>query len=191
MIFEIPNLVRNWCVIWTNLLGFRPGLVSVLRRARATVLSRVWRNESRYGSRIASIPATSYTIARERERRRAKEREGEGERERGRERERTGGQCSATGEVIERHKLDDVTTRTTWTPLMVCWLMWRQSWVTSLRVWSLGDKIWTQNESDWHQMGQLRDFFRWDFSTFWRSLIWKSPGFVSFEVKYLTSLRFA
>ena len=51
----------------------------------------------------------------------------------------------------------------------------------------LGDQIWIQNRSDWPQMGQIRDFFRSDFSTFWRprakmywNLIWKSPGFVPF-----------
>ena len=32
----------------------------------------------------------------------------------------------------------------------------------------LGHQIWTQNGSDWPQMGQIRDFFRSDFNTFWR-----------------------
>ena len=43
--------------------------------------------------------------------------------------------------------------------------------VTEYTEWrSLGDQIWAQNESDWPQMGQIRDFFRSDFSTFWRQL---------------------
>ena len=32
----------------------------------------------------------------------------------------------------------------------------------------LGHQIWTQNGSDWPQIRQIRDFFRSDFSTFWR-----------------------
>ena len=36
---------------------------------------------------------------------------------------------------------------------------------------ALDDQIWTKKGSDWPQMGQIRDFFRSDFSTFWRSKI--------------------
>ena len=39
-----------------------------------------------------------------------------------------------------------------------------------LQTWRRGDQIWTQNGSDWPQMGQIRDFFRSDFSTFWRKV---------------------
>ena len=52
-----------------------------------------------------------------------------------------------------------------------------------------GSQIWPQRGSDWPQMDQIRDFFRSDFSTFWRgakmywNLIWKSPGFVPTEPK--------
>ena len=41
-------------------------------------------------------------------------------------------------------------------------------WLFSDTSSSEGDLIWTQNGSDWPQMGQIRDFFRSDFSTFWR-----------------------
>ena len=50
-----------------------------------------------------------------------------------------------------------------------------------------GCYIWTQSGTDWPHVGQIRDFFRSDFSTFWLSepkctkiLILKCPWFVPF-----------
>ena len=55
-------------------------------------------------------------------------------------------------------------------------------YVTSV-LCELGDQICPQNGSDWPQMGQIRDFFRSDFSTFWRGANksdLKNPWFVPF-----------
>ena len=60
--------------------------------------------------------------------------------------------------------------------------------VATSRDGSFSSKL--QSGSDWPLMGQIRDFFRSDFSTFgsmsqmYWYLIWKSPGFVQFGVQY-------
>ena len=47
---------------------------------------------------------------------------------------------------------------------------------------SLDDQIWTQNGLDWPQMGQIRNFFRTDFSTLWlNSDLEKFYNFVQFS----------
>ena len=48
-----------------------------------------------------------------------------------------------------------------------CWVAVAVVWKVSL-VWtpSQGWKVWLQSESDWSQMGQIRGFFRSDFSAF-------------------------
>ena len=46
-----------------------------------------------------------------------------------------------------------------------------------------GYQIWAQNRSDWPKMGQIRDFFRSDFSLIEPNVLktdLKSPGFVPF-----------
>ena len=49
-----------------------------------------------------------------------------------------------------------------------CCMLFLHHFKLNLRVVQLGDQIWTQNGSDWPQMGHIPDFFRSDFSTFWR-----------------------
>ena len=57
--------------------------------------------------------------------------------------------------------------------------------VTRSRVWRAETAqrcyVWHQSGSYWSQVEQIRDFFRSDFSQFWRgAVIWKSSGFVPF-----------
>ena len=70
------------------------------------------------------------------------------------------------------------------------WCCYRTKWVCCTGDQEQGCHVWHHSGSDWLQKGQIRDFFRSDFRTFWRTApkcpeIWseKSPGFVQFGVQ--------